>query len=133
MNIVVFDSITGEILRGVDCPESMAAMQCGSGESYVEGVGRDDTHFIDTEVGELRLKQPLNLSQPAPITANGTDEAVITGVPGGVFVTWPDGEREEVTDGAIEFSVTQPGSYSLKFDGVKYLTEVVTIEANPQA
>lgn len=79
--------------------------------------------------GQVVEKQPLNLPGSLQITADGTDEAVISGIPAGVTVTWPDGQVDEVPDGEVRFSVDLPGTYTLVFDAVPYLRQEVTIEA----
>jgi len=86
---------------------------------------------VTTQPHEVKIKSVLNLTpSKTTILAGGIEETVISNIPEGVFVTWPDGQRDEVTDGVVEFSATQPDTYVLKFDGVKYLTEEVSIEAH---
>ena len=63
------------------------------------------------------------------ITANGTDESIISSIPEGVQVRWPDGQTDMVTDGEIRFSVDLPGTYTFRFTAVPYLDKEVTIEA----
>lgn len=79
--------------------------------------------------GQVLERQPLTLSMPSPILANGIDEAVITGVPTPCEVTWPDGEVTEVTDGLVRFSVDLAGSYTFKFDSIPHLIDDITVEA----
>ena len=91
------------------------------------------TSYVDTLSTPpiVKEKTALNLvPSKTTILAGGAEETVISNIPEGVFVTWPDGQRDEVTDGVVEFSTTQPDTYVLKFDGVKYLTEEVSIEAH---
>jgi hypothetical protein len=64
-----------------------------------------------------------------PLLANGTDEAVISGIPEGVQVEWPDGQTDIVTGGEIRFSVDLAGTYTFRFTAVPYLDQEVTIEA----
>jgi Fe2+ transport system protein B len=54
---------------------------------------------------------------------------VISNIPAGVTVQWPDGQIDEVTDGEVRFAVDLPGTYTLTFDAVPYLEQEVTIEA----
>ena len=84
-------------------------------------------YYVDN--GQVVEKLPLNLPEALQITADGADEAVITGIPAGVTVQWPDDQVDEVTDGEVRFSVDLPGTYTLTFDAVPYLRQEVTIEA----
>lgn len=79
--------------------------------------------------GEFLPKVRLSLPGSLQIIANGIDEAIITNIPAGVAVEWPDGQIDEVTDGEVRFSVDLPGTYTLIFDAVPYLRQEVTIEA----
>lgn len=89
-----------------------------------------DRHFILD--GQVTERQPLSFPNQT-ITADGTDEALITGIPAGVSVTWPDGQTDEVADGEVVLAVDLPGTYVLRFTGVPYLDTEVTIEAVPAA
>jgi len=71
------------------------------------------------------------ITTSTPLIANGTDEAVISGIPEGAQVEWPDGQINIVTDGEIGFSVDLPGTYAFKFTAVAYLDKEITIEAIP--
>lgn len=79
--------------------------------------------------GAVHERQFLDISPPAAIIADGQDEAVITGIPAGVSVTWPDGQTDEVLEGEVRFSVDLPGTYILRFSAVEYLDQEVAIEA----
>ena len=67
------------------------------------------------------------------ITADGTDECLVTGIPSGTTIEWPDGQTDEVPDGEVRFAVDLPGTYTLVFEAVEYLRKEVTIEAVPAA
>lgn len=45
MQIVIYDSTTGEILRCVSCPPSMVDIQCAPGESYIEAAKVSDKEY----------------------------------------------------------------------------------------
>ena len=72
----------------------------------------------------------LQISKPQLI-ADGVDECLITDIPAGTTVEWPDGQVDEVTDGEVAFAVDLPGTYTLTFEAVPYLRQEVTIEAVP--
>ena len=115
-------------LRGVTLKEGQSCIE-------VEGstISSPLTSFVDvfSDPPLLKEKAKLDLSiSKTTITSDGADTSVISNIPQGVFVTWPDGQRDEVTDGVVEFATTQPNTYALKFEGVKYLSEEVSIEAH---
>ena len=123
-------SAFGEILQTLICSPGASLIQ-QLGESYIVEVsdGVDDaTHFIVSD--SARPKQPMPLiATNTPLLANGTDEAVISGIPEGVQVEWPDGQTDIVTDGEVRFSVDLPGIYAFQFTAVPYLDKEITVEA----
>ena len=85
-------------------------------------------NYVDN--GQLKDRQGFELLlSAAQIVANGTDEAIISGIPAGVQVEWPDGQTDIVTDGEIRFSVDLAGTYTFRFTAVPYLDQEITIEA----
>jgi len=86
------------------------------------------THYISN--GNSFEKAPLSLTvNSTSLIANGTDEAVISNIPAGAQVEWPDGQIDIVTDGEIRFSVDLPGAYTFRFTAVPYLDKEITVEA----
>ena len=85
-------------------------------------------NYVDN--GQLKDRQGFELLlSAAQIVANGTDEAIISGIPAGVQVEWPDGQTDIVTDGDIRFSVDLAGTYTFRFTAVPYLDKEITVEA----
>lgn len=123
---------SGRISRLIEVPDNLDAAQnetLSTGEAIIavpDWVGLSNAYVESSVVLE---RQSLNLGPPATIDADGQDEAVITGIPAGVSVRWPDGQTDEVTDGEVRFSVDLPGTYRLKFTAVEYLDQEVVIEA----
>lgn len=111
--------------------EALLQPVAGEGVVAIAETLNDASAFIESGVVAPQPKQPLNLPESLQITADGIDEAVITGIPTGVTVQWPDGQVDEVTDGEVRFAVDLPGNYTLTFDAVPYLRQEVTIEAVP--
>ena len=91
------------------------------------GDRSDDLHVSNGEVLDC-VEMPL-IATNTPLLANGTDEAVISGIPEGVQVEWPDGQTDIVTGGEIRFSVDLAGTYTFRFTAVPYLDQEVVIEA----
>jgi len=111
-------------------PEFEAYLQARGGLEVVPiADGLDDvTAYISG--GAVQPKQPMPLiATNTPLLANGTDEAVISGIPEGVQVEWPDGQTDIVTGGEIRFSVDLAGTYTFQFTAVPYLDQEVVIEA----
>ncbi|MDP4546483.1 hypothetical protein [Marinobacter sp. MDS2] len=106
--------------------------QAGAGQSAQEVPLDFDAaaHWFDGT--EFHARHPLTLTvSAAQITADGIDECLISGIPEGTTVIWPDGQSDAVTDGEVRFSVDLPGTYTLAFEAVPYLTQEVTVEAIP--
>jgi len=75
-------------------------------------------------------RQPMSLIVTSTsLIADGTDESIISDIPEGVQVEWPDGQTDIVTDGEIRFSVDLAGTYTFRFTAVPYLDKEITIEA----
>jgi hypothetical protein len=111
-------------------PEFEAYLQARGGLEVVPiADGLDDvTAYISG--GAVQPKQPMPLIiTNTPLLANGTDEAVISGIPEGAQVEWPDGQTDIVTGGEIRFSVDLAGTYTFRFTAVPYLDKEITIEA----
>lgn len=128
-HFAVYDS-RGLITGIVSCPKSMGKLQGTTERPAIEvpETVTDSNSYI--AAGEVLPKQPLNLQiLSIRIIANGTDECVISNVPAGTTVEWPDGQTDEVTDGEVRFSVDLAGTYTLRFSAIPYLDEEVTIEA----
>ena len=127
---VVYEPDTGRVyvkgngeLRSVD-PQNFSPT--AEVVTYVGGRS-DNLHVSNGEVLDC-VEMPL-IATNTPLLANGTDEAVISGIPEGVQVEWPDGQTDIVTGGEIRFSVDLPGTYTFQFTAIPYLDKEITIEA----
>jgi len=127
---VVYEPATGRVyvkgngeLRSVD-PQNFSPT--AEVVTYVGGRS-DNLHVSNGEVLDC-VEMPL-IATNTPLLANGTDEAVISGIPEGVQVEWPDGQTDIVTGGEIRFSVDLAGTYTFRFTAVPYLDQEVVIEA----
>jgi len=126
----IYKSNTGQIDRVYSGPEYEALIQPQVGEQVVAILGAEDdaSSYVESGVVTQRQLMPLIITN-TPLIANGTDESVISGIPTGAQVEWPDGQTDIVTDGEIRFSVDLPGTYTFRFTAVPYLDQEVTIEA----
>ena len=127
---VVYEPDTGRVyvkgngeLRSVD-PQNFSPT--AEVVTYVGGRS-DNLHVSNGEVLDC-VEMPL-IATNTPLLANGTDEAVISGIPEGAQVEWPDGQTDIVTGGEIRFSVDLAGTYTFQFTAVPYLDQEVVIEA----
>ena len=115
------------IYSGLD---SEAQLQAQDGLEVV--LIADDLDDVTAYIsgGAVQPKQPISLiTTNTPLIADGTDEVIISGIPPGVQVEWPDGQTDIVTGGEIRFSVDLAGTYTFQFTAVPYLDQEVTIEA----
>jgi len=120
----------GEIHYTLQCLSVEASFGEDTGLNAVEvpdGVGSENSYVVEGVAQEKQL-MPL-ITTNTSIIANGTDEAIISGIPAGVQVQWPDGQTDIVADGEIGFSVDLPGTYTFRFTAVPYLDQEVVIEA----
>jgi hypothetical protein len=131
MNRIIIDYVeaTGQIVATCTVPHIEWAGESVEGCVQMEVTDAPSAGRQYISGGLVVEKQPLNLPESIQITADGTDEAVISNIPAGVTVQWPDGQIDEVTDGEVRFAVDLPGTYTLTFDAVPYLEQEVTIEA----
>ena len=85
---------------------------------------------INSNPPVVKEREVFNLTtSKTTFLANGVDEVTISSIPNGTLVTWPDGQVDEVTDGVVELSATQPKTYVLKFEHVHHLPMEVSLEA----
>jgi len=132
--IIVLDYLldTGAIVSKFVTPYAEWASEILPGEGRI--VLHEDVDAFECYVleGELAIKSKiLSVTSNETIIANGTDEAIISNIPAGVQVEWPDGQIDIVNDGEIRFSVDLPGTYTFRFTAVPYLDQEVVIEAIP--
>ena len=111
-------------------PDFEAQLQAQGGLEVVPIADDLDDVTAYISGGDVQPKQPMSLiTTNTPLIADGTDEVIISGIPSGVQVEWPDGQVDTVTDGEIRFSVDLPGTYTFQFTAVPYLDKEITIEA----
>jgi len=131
-NFVIFDGdgeIKNTILTTFEVAEINAEKDGLMFFKVAEGVHGSTHRIIDGNCVE-KVRFDL-ITSSLVITANGVDEAIISGIPEGVQVRWPDGQTDIVTDGEIRFSVDLAGTYTFRFTAVPYLDQEVVIEAIP--
>ena len=126
---------SGEITKIFKGAASEGALQVNPGDDEVGHLPSvfgqtDDKNYVDVENLIIMEKQPFPFTTSSTqITADGINEAIISGIPAGTTVTWPDSQSDEVTDGVVEFAVDLPGNYTLTFTAIPYLDQEVVIEA----
>jgi len=134
MNVhyVLYDS-SGRIVITGYCPEDAVAEQDGlQGLTVLEGEGRTATQYVDTSTNPPDIKDRLPFpgkQNKTRILANGIDEWIVSGLPSGSIVTWPDGVISTINDGSLQFTVDLAGIYTFNIDPFPYLAEEVSIEA----
>lgn len=114
---VVYDN-SGEILRSVVCPASMAALQPGPGERVIAGQADDTEQYVNNGQIVARPAMPYTLNK-TEFLADGVDSIIITDLPYGVTV-YVDGEPFFVNDAVFEFTAALPGPYTVEVEGIPY-------------
>ena len=111
-------------------PDSVAPTQAQGDEQAIsiDDSQTDENAYVANGVIVDKAAFSLTINK-TEITADGIDEAIISGIPAGTTVTWPDSQSDEVTDGVVEFAVDLPGNYTLTFTAIPYLDQEVVIEA----
>jgi len=126
----ICDQVTGEVDRVITGPPGIELINTREGEFAYPGKVNALARYVDPVVGVEQGKLPLALEvSELFIVPDGVEAAVISGIPEGVRVVWPDGVDELVQGGSVTFRVTQPGQYEFQFYGVRYMPEEVTIGA----
>jgi hypothetical protein len=127
-------SVGGAIQYTMRCASVHTSLEAEIGLSVIEVSDNvTDSRFYIANGGAAEKQLFALTINKLQITADGTDECVITNIPTGTTIEWPDGQIGEVTDGEVRFAVDLPGTYTLKFTAVAYLDKEVTIEALPAA
>ena len=125
----IYDA-NGRIDRVFSGPDSVAPTQAQGDEQAIsiDDSQTDENAYVANGVIVDKAAFSLTINK-TEITADGIDEAIISGIPEGVQVEWPDGQTDIVTGGEIRFSVDLAGTYTFRFTAVPYLDQEVTIEA----
>lgn len=130
INYSCYSNVTGQFLWGGSVPKYMFDIQSTDEVTAIEGVYDPDTQYVDLTTGKITDKPTLTINQnKTQIQADGVDEWVLSDLPVGSSVTWPDGEISIIDDGEIIFSVDLEGVYIFKIDSFPYLKTEVSIEA----
>jgi len=111
-------------------PDFEAQLQAQGGLEVVPIADEldDVTAYISDGSVQPKVAFPFVVST-GQITADGIDRALISGIPAGTTVQWPDGQIDTITDGEVGFKVDLAGTYTLKFSAVPYLDKEVVIGA----
>ena len=125
----IYDA-NGRIDRVFSGPDSVAPTQAQGDEQAIsiDDSQTDENAYVANGVIVDKAAFSLTINK-TEITADGIDEAIISGIPEGVQVEWPDGQTDIVTGGEIRFSVDLAGTYTFRFTAVPYLDQEITIEA----
>lgn len=108
---------TGAILHWGSVPAFMVDLQEPvAGGSIVKGKGRAETHHVKDGAVQVR--------NPNPTTISGMQ---LSSVPNPSTVTIAGGNPTTVTDGEVELSFTQPGTYDVKVSSWPLLDAVFSV------
>ena len=131
ISVTFYKAQSGKIKSVYRGTEDSLALQSESGVyPYVLGdfSGNDFYVDVETETAKPRLEMPLT-TIVSEIIADGQLQNIISGVPIGSTIKWPDGFIEQAEDDIVTFGVDLAGIYTFRFTAIPYLDQEVTIEA----
>ena len=119
----------GKIISVFEGDQSSAEVCLEQYQSILEGEADPRIHYVDTETHQRTDKSSLTLAlSKDTITADGVDEAQLTGLPIPCTVKISE-EEVELDDGSLEFSTDMPGIYRVFVTMPASVSEEVTIYA----
>jgi len=135
ISVTFYEEQSGKIKSVYRGTEDSLALQSEYGVyPYVLGDFSGNGFYIDieTETANPRPEMPLT-TIASEIVADGQLQDVISGVPLGSTIKWPDGYIEQASNDTVTFGVDLPGTYTFRFTAIPYLDQEVVIEAIPAA
>lgn len=132
-NIIIFNSITGKILRNVSGPENALTIQHNPDvdENFIYGTTNGDSYILNGEITQ-RPTQSTTIDKTT-LTANGVDVITISGAPTNATFTARNQTTGETVSGLISgsdtFSTAIAGSISFKIECWPYLDWTAIVEA----
>jgi hypothetical protein len=124
-NYVVYNNITGEILRTINCPENRIGIQAfGASETYMEGMCNQQLDYIPYPQGDK-----LIVGKPTmPLAVSGL---IVTGVPEGtkviIQVIGEEWTEFLIGDGEIDLTGSSTGTYKVTLECFPYMPEELEI------
>lgn len=125
MNITIYESNTGRIIRNVNCPADLVNIQIQEGENYIEGEYIGKTFYIQDGYASMRLAN-LAIIDKTTIIADGNDKVTISNASG---VLRLKGVEYVITESIIELTFDTAGDYTVFIESFPYLPWEVTIHA----
>lgn len=121
INYVFFETATGRILQIGSMPSSMLGLQ--------EGFVPSTTTVLETDdLASLYTDYILNGAvTPRPVNPSTLSGMTISNVPNPSGVTVGTDAPVTVTDGVVDLSFTQPGSYTVQVQSWPMLDAVFTV------
>jgi len=132
---IVYDDTSGEIAFTGSCSD-MGAVDKKPGHSIMEGKAEPVLHRVNPATLEIVDKPAYTITvDKMTFTADGVDEATISGIPSGFIVrirAGGAGHESTVNDGSVEISTPVPGDLTVRlFDGNNVVFEEVFTAVEP--
>lgn len=133
MKMVVYHIATGKILRLVDAPPGMLAIQAqNETEAFLIGEANDRLQYVYQ--GEILDRPIMSIDlDKSTLLADGEDVVTISGVPGGAMLTAINQSAKETLSGLISqsdtFATAITGKIALRIEKWPYLPWEATIDA----
>jgi len=112
--MIIHETITGAIIRGVVCTPDQVRFQVRDGESAIDGTADGSSHYVPAGSLTARPTMPASIDQ-ATISADGVDSSTISGLPVGAEISVNSiiiGVVDE--SGSFTFTTDAPGAYAVR-------------------
>lgn len=125
----------GKVSSAMDAPEvfddpdidnedlEWAQSMCREGVEVILVEDHDDTDLYDIYIGEGGV-----ITQRTPFPELTVVGGVISGLPQGTYVRWPDGELTQVFDGVAEFESNVGGTFQFEFSHTRHYSDSFEVE-----
>ncbi len=134
MQYVIYDTITGEILRKISCPVSQRNHQINNmNEAILEGTFDSNTQSIINNKIATRPEFAAVINK-TEVDADGIDLVILNNIPiNAKAVIRGGGTTHSVTqivDGVLELTFDTEGKYRIKLTNFPYQSKEFTVNAS---
>jgi len=116
MKYLVYNKLSGQIVKSVNCPESMIDLQVDESSSYIEHDSVDDSEYYI-------VNQQVTSRPTFSESISGT---VISNLPIPTTVR-TNGSSYTIDDGSAELSFSLPGTYKVYLSSFPYQDKIVEV------
>ena len=132
---VIYDSITGEILRNGNCSSDVISAQAQAGEAIISDVNTSSLFsFVDvtgTPTLTAKSTSPVTIDITT-VVADGVTPITVSNIPNPSKVRVKSGsyhETTDVTDGTLAITFDTAGTYRIHIHSRSALTKTIEVTA----